>query len=179
MPRPRLAILFALPGLACGCVVSVPVPETTYSACHATGAGDWTARVERIPDHHNRPVYKPILIVTGKLVVPNENYSVSLDLGPVQNLDEPVQQILVRTIPPDGAAPGPPATIAVEGRFPARKRYGALAIRCGDGILAIVKSIPREGDQPKVKSKAGRRTRTSPAMPVTQTRVRATGIPAA
>jgi hypothetical protein len=149
MPRARLAIIFALPLLACGCLVSVPVPETTYSTCHAIESSDWTARIERIADHHNRPVYRPILIVTGKLVVPNENYSVSLDLGPVQKLDEPVQQILVRTIPPESAAAGSPATIAVEGRFPARKRYGALAIRCGDGILAIVKSIPREPDKPK------------------------------
>ena len=148
MSRPHPAILFALPLLAGGCVVSVPVPENVYSTCHAIESSDWNARVERIADNHNRPVYHPILIVSGKVVVPNVNYAVSLDLGPVHKLDEPVQQILVRTIPPGEPGVGPPATIAVEGRFPARKRYGALEIRCGDGILAIVKSVPREPDPP-------------------------------
>src|SRR3979409_1963202 len=50
----RLFLLLALPLGAGGCVVTVPVPETVYSQCHAIGSSDWAGRVERIPDHHNR-----------------------------------------------------------------------------------------------------------------------------
>jgi hypothetical protein len=179
MKRLRLALL-ALPLVASGCVVTVPVPETVYSDCHAIGSSDWAARIERIPDHHNRPVLKATLIVTGKVVVPGAGYDVSLDFGPLQRLDQPVRQILVRTDPPDRAEAGGPVTVAVEGRFPARRHENALTIRCGDGTLAIVKSIaPPPPVQPKGKSKAGRRTRTRPTTLAAQTRVRATGIPAA
>jgi hypothetical protein len=183
MKRPSLALplflLLVLPLGASGCVVTVPVPETVYSDCHAIGSSDWAARIERIPDHHNRPMLKATLIVTGKVVVPGAGYDVSLDFGPLQRLDQPVRQILVRTNPPDRADAGPPVTVAVEGRFPARRHENALTIRCGDGTLAIVKSITPTPVQAKGKSKAGRRTRIRPTMPAAQTRVRATGIPAA
>jgi hypothetical protein len=185
MTRPNLAVpialLLALPLGASGCVVTVPVPETVYSDCHAIGSSDWAARIERIPDHHNRPVLKATLIVTGKVVVPGAGYGVSLDFGPLQRLDQPVRQILVRTDPPERAEAGGPVTVAVEGRFPARRHENALTIRCGDGTLAIVRSIapPPPPVQAKAKTKAGRSTRTRPTMLVAQARVRTTGIPAA
>src|SRR4051812_32192806 len=104
MQNTRLALIVALPLLAGGCLMLPVVEDPVYSTCHAVGSSGWTARVDYIPDHHNRPVFKPTLIVSGRVTVPGEGYAVSLDLGPVQKLDAPVQQILVRTEPPAGPA---------------------------------------------------------------------------
>ena len=139
----RLFSVLSLPLLAGGCLMLPVVEEPVYSTCHAVGSSDWSAHVERIPDHHNRPIYKPTLIVSGRVTVPSDGYSVSLDLGPVRKLDGPVQQILVRTQPPSGPAAQTLTTVDVRGAFPALKRYQSVHIRCGDGILAILKPVPR------------------------------------
>lgn len=144
MPRAARPIAAALLLLPAACLVKLPVEETVYSPCHALASSDWRAHVIRIPSAHVRPIMKPFLVVEGKVTVPGAGYSVSLDLGPVERLDGPVQQILVRTTPPDGAEAGPPVVQSVRGTFPARKRYSGLRIRCGDGTLALVRDIPRE-----------------------------------
>ena len=136
----RRAAILLLPLLAGGCLHPPVVEDLVYSPCHAVSSGNWSAHVERIPDHHNRPVLKPTLIVRGTVTVPGDGYAVSLDLGPVQKLDAPVQQIMVRT---EGSGTQSPTTLAVSGAFPALKRYGAVTIRCGDGTLAIIKPVPR------------------------------------
>jgi hypothetical protein len=141
MNSARLAAILVLPMLSGGCLALPVVEETVYSPCHAVASSGWTAHVERIADHHNRPILKPTLIVTGQVTVPNEGYEVSLDLGPVQKLNGAVQQILIRTTP-SGAATGNPTTLAVRGAFPARKSYAAVTIRCGDGTMAIIKPVP-------------------------------------
>src|SRR5437763_17065296 len=106
MSNARLATIAMLPLLAGGCLIPPAIEDPVYSTCHAIASADWTARVDYIPDHHNRPILKPTLIVRGRITVPSEGYAVSLDLGPVQKLDLPVQQILVRTQPPrDPEAP--------------------------------------------------------------------------
>lgn len=136
----RRAAILLLPLLAGGCLHPPVIEESVYSPCHALSSSDWSAHVERIPDHHNRPVLKPILIVRGKVTVPGDGYSVSLDLGPVQKLDAPVQQIMLRT---EGSGAQTPTILDVSGAFPALKRYGAVTIRCGDGTMAIIKPVPR------------------------------------
>lgn len=141
--RTPLAVALSLPLLAGGCLMLPVVDDPVYSTCHALGSSGWTAHVERIPDHHNRPILKPTLIVSGRVTVPSDDYSMSLDLGPVQKLDAPVQQILVRTQPPARPAAPAPTMVDVHGAFPALKRYGAVTIRCGDGTLAIIKPVPR------------------------------------
>ncbi|MDB5692743.1 MAG: hypothetical protein JWO81_1806 [Alphaproteobacteria bacterium] len=138
----RLAAILFLPLLGGSCLMLPVVEENVYSPCHAVASSGWTAHVERIPDHHNRPVLKPILIVRGRVTVPGEGYDVSLDLGPVQKLNGTVQQILLRTTP-SGAAAGAPTMVDVSGAFPARKSYAAVTIRCGDGTIAIIKPVPR------------------------------------
>jgi hypothetical protein len=143
MQKLRLAFLLPLPLLAGGCLMLPVVEDPVYSTCHAVGSSGWSAHVERIPDHHNRPILKPTLIVSGQVIVPSEGYSVSLDLGPVEKLDGPVQQILVRTEPPREPAAQVLTNVDVRGAFPARKRYAALRIRCGDGTMAIIKPVPR------------------------------------
>jgi hypothetical protein len=139
----RVAAILLLPLATAGCLALPTVEETVYSPCHALSSADWSAHVERIPDHHNRPLLKRTLIVTGKVTVPSDGYAVSLDVGPVERLDAPVQQILLRTTPPDTPTSQTPATLDVRGAFPALKRYGAVTIRCGDGVVAIIKPVPR------------------------------------
>ena len=144
MQPARLAALCLLPLLSGGCLMLPVVEDHVYSTCHALGGSGWTAHVDYIPDHHNRPIYKPTLIVSGRVTLPGEGYAVSLDLGPVQKLDAPVQQILVRTEPPSGTPSGGKRDVFVRGAFPALKHYGSVTIRCGDGTLAIIKPVPRE-----------------------------------
>ncbi|MFL6861930.1 MAG: hypothetical protein ACJ8DZ_02910, partial [Allosphingosinicella sp.] len=80
------------------------------------------------------------LIVDGQVTVPSDGYSVSLERGPVEKLRDPVQQIMIRT---EGAGEGDPRTMAVHGEFEALKRYGAVAIRCGDGTVGLIRDVPR------------------------------------
>src|SRR3954447_25428913 len=104
------SFILLLPLLAGGCLHPPVVEDHVYSPCHAVSAGDWSAHVERIPDHHTRPVLQPSLFVSGEATAPGDGYAVSLELGPVQRLDAPVQQILVRT---EGSGTGAPTKLNV------------------------------------------------------------------
>ena len=131
------ALLLLLPA---ACVVHTPVPETIYSTCHVLGSSGWTARVEVFESNHPIPVLDRRLIVTGKVTTAGDLF-VSLERGPVARLDDPVQQIMVRTegTPQANVAP---VTHNVRGEFPALKRYGGVALRCGDGIIGEIKDVP-------------------------------------
>ncbi|HEX6375894.1 MAG TPA: hypothetical protein VFZ91_09240 [Allosphingosinicella sp.] len=118
-----------------------PAPETVYSSCNVLGSSDWKAHVEIFPNAAPMPYLRRKLIVTGKVTTAGGGVYVSLGEGPVSRLDQPVQQIVVRTegSPEAGAAP---VTHNVRGVFPAMKRYGGVAIRCGDGIIAEIRDVP-------------------------------------
>jgi hypothetical protein len=136
--RPALALLLLLPA-ACS-TVAPPVKETIYSSCHVLGSSDWKAEVEVFTASSSPiPYLRRRLVVTGK-VTTAAGVSASLADGPVSRLDEPVQQVLVRT---EGAAQagGAPVTQQVRGSFPAIRRYGGIAIRCGDGIIAEIRDV--------------------------------------
>ena len=137
-PRPAAAGLILL---LTGCIVSTPVPEPIYSPCQALSSSGWQARVEIFPSSHPKPILRRMLVVTGDVVVAGNGISVALERGPVARLDQPVQQILVRTegTPEAGAAP---ETRRVRGVFPALKRYGGVALRCGDGIIGEIRDVP-------------------------------------
>jgi hypothetical protein len=126
--------------LAAGCAVDTQVRETGYSACRVLGSSDWKAQVEFSATDTPLPYFRRKLVVTGKVTTAG-GYSASLAEGPVSRLDEPVQQVMVRT---EGAAqPGAaPVTHDVRGVFPGLKRYGGVAIRCGDGIIAEISDVP-------------------------------------
>ncbi|HEX9965973.1 MAG TPA: hypothetical protein VGB04_13440 [Allosphingosinicella sp.] len=145
--RAALALALALPA---GCISTAEVPETIYSACHVLKTSDWKAQVELFPNSSPIPYVRRKLVVTGK-VTTAAGYSASIDEGPVSRLDEPVQQVLVRTEgrPEAGAAP---VTHNVRGVFTAMKSYGGVSIRCGDGIIAEIAEVPvpprQEGEDP-------------------------------
>lgn len=136
------AAALPLPLLLAGCLVKMEVPDPVYSPCRALSSTGWSAHVETVPTAHGRPILKPWLVVAGKVTVPGEGYEASLDLGPVEKLKEPVQQILVRTEGAQADALAAPVTRNVSGRFPARKTYRSVRIRCGDGTLATVAVSP-------------------------------------
>jgi hypothetical protein len=141
LPNPRrrsaIALLLLLPA---GCALDGPVRETGYAPCHVLGSSDWKAHVEIFATESPVPFLRRKLVVTGK-VRTAAGYYASLAQGPVSRLDEPVQQVRVRT---EGSAEpgGAPVVHNVRGVFPAMKRYGGVAIRCGDGIIAEIRDVP-------------------------------------
>jgi len=141
LPKPgRRAAIAALLMLPAGCAIDGPIRETGYSACHVLGSSDWKAHVEFDPTASPIPYLRRKLVVTGK-VTTARGYYASLGEGPVARLDPPVQQVRVRT---EGSAEpgGAPVTHNVRGVFPAIDRYGGVAIRCGDGIIAEIREVP-------------------------------------
>lgn len=136
----RRAALFLLPVLTAGCISTAKVPETIYSPCHVLGSSDWKAQVEFSSTTSPIPYVTRKLVVTGKVTTAG-GYFADIDQGPVAHLDEPVQQVMVRTegSPEAGSAP---VTHNVRAEMPALKRYGGVAIRCGDGIIAEIRNVP-------------------------------------
>ena len=135
--RAALSLLFLLPA---GCMSTAGVPDPVYSPCHVLGSSDWKAQVEFSSTASPIPYLTRKLVVTGKVTTAGGYYA-SIGQGPVSRLDEPVQQVMVRTegSPEAGAAP---VTHNVRAEMPAMKRYGGVAIRCGDGIIAEIRNVP-------------------------------------
>jgi hypothetical protein len=143
LPLPTLsrgAALALILGLPTACAIDGPVKEPLYSSCRALSSSDWTAHVEIFPTSSPIPYLYRKLIVTGKVTTAGGYYA-SLAEGPVARLDDPVQQVMVRT---EGEAePGAaPVVHNVRGVFPAIKRYGGVEIRCGDGVIARIRDVP-------------------------------------
>jgi hypothetical protein len=126
--------------LTAGCTSTARISETVYSPCHVLGSSDWKAHVEFSSTASPIPYLRRKLVVTGKVTTAGGYYA-SIGQGPVSQLDEPVQQIMVRTegSPQPGAAP---VVHTVRAVMPALKRYGGVAIRCGDGIIAEIRDVP-------------------------------------
>lgn len=142
-PLPKLgrasavALILVLPA---GCALDGPVREAGYAPCQVLGSSDWKAHVEFSSTSSPIPYLTRKLVVTGKVTTAS-GYHASLAQGPVARLDEPIQQVRVRT---EGSAQpgGAPVVHDVRGVFPAIDRYGGVAIRCGDGIIAEVRDVP-------------------------------------
>lgn len=135
--RAAIALVLMLPA---GCALDGPVRETGYAPCHVLRTSDWKAQVEFSSTASPIPYLTRKLVVTGKVTTAGGYYA-SLAEGPVARLDEPIQQVRVRT---EGSAEAgaAPVTHDVRGVFPAIERYGGVAIRCGDGIIAEIREIP-------------------------------------
>jgi hypothetical protein len=137
----RAALALALLPLASGCLLGEPGDRIVYSPCHAVATGGWRAWVERRDvSTQKAPLHRTFLFVEGEVTAP-ESDEVSLARGPVQQLEGPVQQIMVRT---EGPGTGPPVKHRVRGRFRPLHRYGAVDLRCGDGIVGTIRDVPRK-----------------------------------
>lgn len=133
----RLSAFAALtPALLAGCVA--PATSAGEEDCAIVDSRDWAAWVSAMPG----PT-APSLIVTGKVTVPTGGYRIALELGPVQEIHPPVQQVLVRAEPPAGAATQALVEHDVRGAFPALDEYGAVSVRCGARVLATVSPVER------------------------------------
>jgi hypothetical protein len=138
--RARLAAASLLALAAPGC--RIPVPEPYYARCDATGSADWKAEVQVSLSNHPKPVRSRRLVVTGRVQVPTGGYSVALVRGPIARLEPPVQQLMVHTTAPADAATQAMTWHGVRAEVPALRRYGAVEIRCGDGVIARIKDVP-------------------------------------
>lgn len=107
--------------------------------CPAASTSDWIAWVNAMPG----PDSSPTLIVTGNVTVPTGGYSLGLDLGPTLEMNPPIQQIILRVMPPSGGATQAVVEHEVRGEFPALPSYGAVEIRCGSERLATIADIER------------------------------------
>ena len=126
--------------LLAGCVV--PVPETVYSPCHASGSGGWTAAIQSYQTDHGIPLTRYNLVVSGEVSVPSGGYRVWLEEGPLQEIEPRTRQVLVRTDPPEESATMAIVAHRVRAAFPSGREIGQVAIRCGDGTLAVIPVTP-------------------------------------
>ena len=136
----RRAVSALLLALTAGCAADLPRGDSGYAPCRVLSSSDWKADVEFSSTASPIPYLRRKLVVTGK-VTTAAGYYPSLAEGPVAKLDDPIQQVRLRTegSPQPGA---PPVVHNVRGVFPAIDRYGGVAIRCGDGIIAEVRDVP-------------------------------------
>jgi hypothetical protein len=125
--------LLVLAGLG-GC--HEPVRDPFYSRCSAIGSSGWRARLVEGE--------RPRLVVDGAVTVPTGGYRVALEPGPVQALAPPVQQVILRTRPRSGAATQALTSYAVRVALKPEEGVERVAVRCGDGIIALIDSIERE-----------------------------------
>ena len=136
----RAALAALLLPLPAACAVNTTLPKGVYSPCRVLGSSDWKAQVQIFANATPDPFLRRKLVVTGKVRTAGGVFA-SLEPGPVARLDEPVQQLIVRTegTPEPGS---PPSDHNVRIVVPALKTYGGVAIRCGDGIIAEIRDVP-------------------------------------
>ena len=115
--------------------------DPVYSSCRAMATRDWSAHVEV-----DKPAVFPfpeeaVLVVSGTVEVPSGGYRLAIDPGPVVRLEPPVQQVILRTTPPEGMATQAITEQRVSGAVPWDGRAKSVSIRCGDGTIAEVPAI--------------------------------------
>jgi hypothetical protein len=141
--KPGIVALALLAGLG-GCYK--PVPDPYYTPCDAIASSDWEARLVDLPRADRPERTQPRLVVRGRVTVPTGGYRVTLEPGPVQRLDPPVQQVILRTAAPPGGATQAATAHAVQAVLAPERGVERVAIRCGDGTLALIPEIGREAN---------------------------------
>lgn len=136
--RPASTLLLAallLPGCA------TPRGTPLYSSCKALATRDWSAHVEVEKEALFPFPEEAMLVVGGTVQVPTGGFALALDKGPLVRIDPPVQQVILRTTAPEGMATQALTEQRVVGRVPFDRRAKAVAIRCGDAIIAEIPAI--------------------------------------
>lgn len=129
--RIAAAALSLLAGLA-GC--HDPIRDPVYTRCSAIATSDWQARIVDLRSG-------PRLVVDGRVTLPTGGYRVELESGPVQRLEPPVQQVILRTTRLRGGATQAVVTHEVQGVFAHEEGVERVAVRCGDGTVALIATI--------------------------------------
>jgi hypothetical protein len=133
-----------------GCVTAAK--EQLYSSCRALATRDWSAHV--VQDKEAKFPFKEeaSLVVSGTVQVPTGGFELSIIPGSLVRLEPPVQQVILRTIAPEGMATQAITEERVTGSVPWDKRAKSVSIRCGDGTIA---SIPTIDDRRTAEAPAG------------------------
>ena len=134
-----------------GCVTAPE--EKLYSSCRALATRDWSAHV--VVD---KPAVFPfpeeaLLVVSGTVQVPTGGFALSIVPGSLVRLEPPVQQVILRTVRPEGMATQAITEQRVTGSVPLDNRAKSVSIRCGDGTLAAIPVIVDE--RPSAAAEAG------------------------
>ena len=132
-------LLLIAPLLLAGC--ATPQVDPLYSSCHSLATRDWSARVEV-----DKPAVFPfpeeaVLVVSGTVQVPTGGFRVSIAPGSLVRLEPPVQQVILRTVKPEGMATQAIVEQSVTGSVPYDARAKSVSIRCGDGTIAAIPVI--------------------------------------
>jgi hypothetical protein len=116
-------------------------PDPLYSPCKAMATRDWSAHV--VAGRPAAVVFpeEALLVVSGTVQVPTGGYDISIAPGSLVRLEPPVQQVILRTIAPDGMATQAITEQRVTGSVPYDKRAKSVSIRCGDGTIAAIPVI--------------------------------------
>jgi len=116
-----------------------PAGGPAGAACPAIGSSDWAAWVDAMPSPG--PRRRPILTVTGKVLVPTGGYRVEwADMRVAESY--PVQVFAdLRLIPPTGGATQAVTTLEVRGSWPIEPPVGSLTVRCGSEVLARISPV--------------------------------------
>ena len=138
MKRP-IPLLLLAPLLLGGC--ALPDKGPLYSPCKAISTRDWSAYVEVTPQGVLWDPDDPVLVVSGTVEVPSGGYDLSIQPGGLMQLDPPVQQVILRTAPPEGMATQAITEQQVTGSVPWDGRAKSVSIRCGDGTIAAIPVI--------------------------------------
>jgi hypothetical protein len=131
----RAVIAAALLAASTACYVAVPDP--VYTPCRIAGSSDWRAEIDTSAGEGAR------LLVSGKVTVPSGGFALALERSYVEKLDPPRQQVILRATPPEGGATQAVVTGDVTASFPVDDDIGAVSVRCGDKILAVIALPPR------------------------------------
>ena len=133
--RAATCSLLALALPLAGACVAEPPPDNLRE-CPIVSSGDWRAWVNAMPGTQRR------LLVTGRVTVPTGGYRVRLELGAVQEIHPPIQQVELIAQPPSGGASQAIVTHDVRGEFKALPDDGAVTVRCGSATLAEIRPVP-------------------------------------
>ena len=121
-----------------------PVRNPIYTRCSAIATSDWHARIVDLPRDGKAGESEPRLVVSGRVTLPTGGYRVALVAGPVQRLEPPVRQVILRTTPVRGGATQAVVTHDVQGVFEHEPGVERVSVRCGDGIVGLIQTIEPE-----------------------------------
>ena len=133
---PPLLASFLLLG---GCT-SVP-EDRLYSSCRALATRDWSAHVVAGKPAALVFAEEALLVVSGTVQVPTGGFTLSIAPGSLLRLAPPVQQVILRTNPPEGMATQAITEQRVTGSVPFDGRAKSVSIRCGDATIASIPVI--------------------------------------
>jgi hypothetical protein len=139
IPSLPLTLLLA-PVLLAGCETGRE-PDRYYAACKALGSSDWAAYIEVDKEEKFPFPEEDTLVVSGTVKLPTGGYELSIGQGALVQLQPPVQQVILRTVAPQGMATQAITEQRVSGRLAFDRSAKSVDVRCGDATIARIPVI--------------------------------------